>query len=79
MVASSRHIQVECHVLDSSIAIPSQTGITATCSLDPEYGLSEVEVSGHGREEGEQVYAIAEDEDGINPDDAPELLCDDEV
>ena len=33
----------------------------------------------HGRKEGEQGYAIAVDEGGINPDDAPELLCDEEV
>jgi hypothetical protein len=79
MIASSGYVQAECHVLGSSMAIASQTGVTATCSFDPEYGLSQVEVSEHGWEEGEQGYAIAEDEDGINPDDAPELLCDDEV
>jgi len=38
-----------------------------------------VEALEHGRKEGEQGYAIAEDEDGINPNDAPELLYDEEV
>jgi hypothetical protein len=79
MVASSGYKQAESHVLSSSTAIASQTGVTATCSVDPESSLSEVEVSEHGQEEAEQEYAIAEDEDAINPDDAPELLCDDEV
>jgi len=61
------------------MVIASQTGDSATCPFGIEHGISEVEALEHGRKEGEQGYAIAEDEDGINPDNALELLCDEEV
>jgi hypothetical protein len=59
------------------MATASQTGCSATGSFDLDHGLNDVEGSEHPRQEGEEEYAIAEDDDGISPDDAPELVGED--
>jgi hypothetical protein len=77
MVASSDYTQPESRVPGSSMVIASQTGCSATGSLDHNHGLNEVEGSEHLPKEGGKECAIAEDDDGISPDDAPELVYDD--
>jgi hypothetical protein len=76
MVVPSGYLQPERRVPGSSMAMASQTGYSATSLFDLEHGLNEVDDSEHPRQEGEQECATAEDEDGISPDDAPELVCD---
>jgi hypothetical protein len=77
MVASSDHTQPESRVPGSSMAIASQTGGSATGSFDLGHGLNEVEGSEHPRREEERESTVVEDDDGISPDDAPELVRDD--
>jgi len=77
MLASTGHVELRNHVLGSPTGVASQTGISATGPFDLEFGLNyEVDVEQLLQEE-EIDCAVAGDDDGISPDDAPELVCDD--
>ena len=73
MVASYIDRQPESRVPGSPMARVSQSD---TSTRQSEHCLDEVEGPGHPLGEGERDYAIVED-DGIGPDDAPELVWDD--
>ena len=77
MLASSGHVELENRVLGSPTGVASQTAITATCPFDLE-GSQDYEVDVEQLREGEETNCtVAGDDDGISPDDAPELVRDD--
>ena len=79
MVASYGYTQPKNRVPGSSKVNGGQTGSSNNNPCYLAYDLNEVGGQEHERMEGEQEYATAEDEDGVGPDDAPEIFCDEEV
>lgn len=78
MLAPPGHVEPENCLLGSSAGVADQTGLAATGPSDPECGLND-KVDIEQLQQGKEInYAVAgEDDDGISPDDAPELVCDD--
>lgn len=70
MLASYGHVEFENHVLGPSTGVASQIRLPATGPLDFKHGPNgEVDVDHLGKGKG----AATENDDGIGPDDAPEL------
>ena len=77
METTSRDPREERRVGGDMVDATTQTGCLATGSLDTSgIGTSTAEVTEAPREEGNTIYLISE-EDGISPDDAPEVALED--
>lgn len=77
MSAYPARVEPENRVLSPSTCVASQTGFSAAGLFDLECSLNdEVDVRQVWQGE-ENNYAVSGDDDGISPDDAPEMVRDD--